>query len=408
MSARKGTCIDCEPAPTIHIMEKCGAIMKTCIEPLMQSFALEQYLEAVIDPIATYTAKMCIYALTKTRLATIIDEPDKHTPLRTRCVWECAIRRGIPMYEIRPLGRAIDLYEYEHKGTKRLFKSLPRPKSTYSSDRCYTSIESGLEWMDNKSELRKRFAAAGIPMAKGGVGRTWEEVKKIFHSLPSPVITKPHIGSRGRHTTTRIATENELRVGFEKAKKLSPWIIVEQEFLGTLYRVLLIDGSVVAVLRRDRAHVVGDGLRTVRALVDKENQNPRRDSSEFCKLATDDAATHELARQNFTWESVPKMNEVVYLSRKPSRSVGGSTIDVRDVVHPENIKLFEHIARTVNDPLIGVDFFISDIAKPWNMQECAGVIECNSLPFIDLHHYPLYGPIRDAAGALWDAVLKKT
>jgi cyanophycin synthetase len=317
------------------------------------------------------------------------------------------------MREIRPFGRAIDLYEYEHRGKKQFFKGLPRPKQCFPQ---------GLEWMDNKGKLRKRFPVAGIPMAKGGVGRTWEEVKTLFHELLHPVITKPNIGSRGRHTTTRIETEEELRVGFDKAKRLSPWIIVEQEFIGTLYRVLLIDGRVVAVLRRDRAHVLGNGSHTIRELVNAENQNPRRNPSvivseanrsyhdadnEFCPLPTDATATEELSRQGHTWNSVPQKNNVVYVSRKPSRSVGGSTTDVLAETHSENIKLFEWVAKTVNDPLIGVDFFIGDMSVPWNTQACAGVIECNSLPFIDLHHYPLYGPVRDAAGALWDAVLKK-
>lgn len=374
----------------------------------MQSFAWQRYLEAVVDPIEKLASRAATRALVTLNLANVLRAPDERTPLRTRCVWECAIRRGIPMREIRPFGRAIDIYEYEYAGQTHQFKSLPRPSPRQSSSEGgpkRTAAE-GLDWMDNKGELRKRLPAAGIPMAKGGIGRTWSEIKKLFDELPHPVITKPNIGSRGRHTTTRIETEQELRVGFDKAKKLSPWIIVEQEFLGTLYRVLLIDGRVVAVLRRDRAYVAGDGTNTIQKIVDEENKNPRRDGGEFCKLATGDEATHELARQKLNWHSVPKKGEIIYVSRKPSRSVGGSTIDVLDSVHPENIKLFERVAATVNDPLIGVDFFIGDMSRPWNAQECAGLIECNSLPFIDLHHYPLYGPTRDAAGALWDAVLR--
>ncbi len=476
MSSKIGSCPDCGPAPTIHVMEKIGAIMKTCVEPLVQSSSFQRYLEAVADPIADAMSRASTRAMILTGLATVVKKPDEHTPLRARCFWECAIRRGIRMCEIRPFGRAIDLYEYEHQGKKNLFHGLPRPSPRRSSSEGGPSHASntGLDWMDNKGELRKHFLAAGIPMAKGGIGRTWGEVNALFEKLPHPVIVKPNIGSRGRHTTTRIETKEELRVAFDKAKKLSPWMIVEQEFIGTLHRVLLIDGRVVAVLRRDRAYIIGDGASTIQKIVNEENKNPRRTPSiiaskthrshpkqsgshpnqdetynghpeqsephrshpdpsadgegsyksinrshpersegsykstdnEFCPLPTDAEATDELARQKLNWHSIPQKDEMIYLSRKPSRSVGGSTMDVTSETHQENIKLFERIAQIVNDPLIGVDFFMGGMSTPWNAQSCAGVIECNSLPFIDLHHYPLYGPVRDAAGALWDAVLK--
>ena len=37
------------------------------------------------------------------------------------------------------------------------------------------------------------------------------------------------------------------------------------------------------------------------------------------------------------------------------------------------------------------DFIIEDITKSWKEEQHCGIIECNSLPFIDLHHYPLFG-----------------
>jgi hypothetical protein len=44
------------------------------------------------------------------------------------------------------------------------------------------------------------------------------------------------------------------------------------------------------------------------------------------------------------------------------------------------------------------------MTRPHGEQQPCGVIECNSLPFIDLHHFPLYGNVVNAAGALWDSV----
>ena len=83
--------------------------------------------------------------------------------------------------------------------------------------------------------------------------------------------------------------------------------------------------------------------------------------------------------------------------------------------------MLEHVAKFLNDPLIGVDFIIEDITKSWREparnassitgaggEQHSGIIECNSLPFIDLHHYPLFGQPNNIAGKLWDLVLPES
>ena len=78
---------------------------------------------------------------------------------------------------------------------------------------------------------------------------------------------------------------------------------------------------------------------------------------------------------------------------------------MRDV-HPDNLKLFLKIAATLDDPLVGVDFMMEDMARSWRTTRC-GVIECNSLPFIDLHHFPYAGRARNVAGMVWDLAFGK-
>ena len=65
--------------------------------------------------------------------------------------------------------------------------------------------------------------------------------------------------------------------------------------------------------------------------------------------------------------------------------------------------MFKTIAETVDDPLFGVDIIMESMARSWRDQPC-GIIECNSLPAIDVHHVPLRGTPRDVAGAVWDMI----
>ena len=138
--------------------------------------------------------------------------------------------------------------------------------------------------------------------------------------------------------------------------------------------------------------------------MEKENQNPKRHDGIFHEIAQDLDAEVELTRQRLSWDAVPTKGRFVALNQKVGRGQGGSNTEMLPKVHPENVKLFEKLAKVLGDPLVGVDFIMQDVEKPWTEQKLCGAIECNSLPFLDLHHMPLYGDALDPSSALWDIV----
>ncbi|MSU74770.1 hypothetical protein EXS57_03270 [Candidatus Kaiserbacteria bacterium] len=329
------------------------------------------------------------------RLSSFRDGPDKNTDRRSRVMWEEASRRGIRIQEFRLFGIGRGIFLATYQGRHKAFLDLPRPGEVTSK---------GLLWMDDKEILRKKLRAAGVPTPRGGAATTIKEALALFKRISPPVITKPEIGSRSRHTRTHIHTTDELVQGFKKAKVLSPWVIVEEEEVGFVYRGTVVGGKLVAVLRREPPMVIGDGVRTVAELVENENKNPRRDGDIFHIIGIDDEAHVELGRQELALESVPEKGRIVTFSQKASRGIGGGTTDMTDSIHADNRVMLEAAAALVDDPLIGIDFIISDVATSWKVQERSGIIECNSMPFIDLHHYPLAGSPRNVAGALWEIV----
>ena len=69
--------------------------------------------------------------------------------------------------------------------------------------------------------------------------------------------------------------------------------MVEKFLPGNDFRLLVVGDKLVAAARRDPPQVIGDGVHTVRELVDSVNQDPRRGdghATSLTKIRFDDIA----------------------------------------------------------------------------------------------------------------------
>jgi len=391
---KKNYCKDCGGAQVNHFAVYMSILLGAIIDP-WTGWMSKILPEDKMEWMGPYITKFFILL----HLGKFVNKPTEGNSLRTKVLWEEAIKRGIELKEFRLFNIGHDVFISKFNGEKRFFDVLPRPRN-YNPK--------GLEWMDNKGEMKKHFIKAGIPVAKGGVTMWRRKALKIFRSLDKPVITKPNLGSRSRHTTTHISDEKEFMISYNKAKQLSPWVMIEEELKGYVFRGTLIGKKFVACLRREPAYVIGDGIHNIKDLIEIENKNPLRQGPIFHKLLLDDEAIKELNHWNKTPETIPNKNEIVTLGQKTSRAVGGGITNVTNIIHPDNVAMLEKIAEILDDPLIGVDFIMEDVSKSWKEQPKSGVIECNSAPFIDLHHFPLVGEPINVASKLWDIIYPKS
>ncbi len=388
-------CPDCGPATIPHWVERLSARLDRFTSFATRPF---QLIWSLLNPafVALKPDRLIPFGaslLAAIGAADILTKPDGKVNWRTRVIWEEAKRRGIVMKEIRFFGLPREFFFATFKNDTRGFDGLPRPRRS-----------SGPSWnrMDDKGAILARFQNEGIPVPRGATCTTLDEARETFRMINGPVIVKPNLGSRSRHTYIHVTNLPALEDAFKKAKELSPFVVIEEELPGFVFRVTLVGGKVAGVMRREPPHVIGDGKHTVRELVEIENKNPLRHGPIFHELVLGREAEGQLALQGLSLNAVPKPNHMVILHDKVSRTFGASTTEITDL-HPENHELFEKIARILNDAAVGVDFMIEDISRSWRDQKC-GVIECNSQPFIDLHHFPLKGPARNVAGMLWDLV----
>jgi D-alanine-D-alanine ligase-like ATP-grasp enzyme len=392
-------CPDCGPATVNHFIERwsyrvdgvLGYLQKPpeliwrTVKPLVSSLRLGR-----LAPDAAHFASVI-------GLGTIVSEPDEKNNLRALVIWEEAKQRGIAMREFRPFGLSREIFFATYGNDTRAFDGLPRPRN---------ARENALNWMDDKGIILKKFRTEAIPVPRGKAVKTLKEAEKIFDEIVKTsndaVIVKPTIGSRSRHTYVDIKDIEKLRHAFKKAKEICPSVVVEEELSGFVFRISLIGGKIAGVMRREAPHIIGDGERTIKELIIEENKNPLRHGPIFHELPLGEETIAIIKEQNLTLDSIPEKDRMIVIHPKVSRAYGASTTEITDI-HPDNELLFLKIAKVINDPLVGVDFMIDDMARSWKEQKC-GIIECNSLPFIDLHHYPLKGPTKNPAGALWDLI----
>src|SRR6056297_3220840 len=133
---------------------------------------------------------------------------------------------------------------------------------------------------DDKEWTKQILGEAGVPVPKGTICYSWEEALEAADWIGWPVVTKPLSGNHGRGVTTDISNMEDLKSGYDAAlarvRDDSGAVIVESYIKGEDHRILVIGGKLVAAARRRPAHVTGDGKSTIQALIDRENEDPRR------------------------------------------------------------------------------------------------------------------------------------
>ena len=219
-----------------------------------------------------------------------------------------------------------------------------------------------------------------------------------------PLVFKPLDGNHGRGISINIRTREDAIAAFEHAAKISRKVIVERFITGYDFRVLVIDNKMVAAALRDPAHVVGDGQLTIQQLIDKENTDPRRGyghENVLTLISVDRDTLDLLDKKGYTLETVPAKGEKVFVKSTANLSTGGTSVDVTDHVHPQNVFICERISKIIGLDICGIDIMAKNLSEPLN--ETGGVIlEVNAAPGFRMHIAPSEGLPRNVAGHVID------
>lgn len=262
----------------------------------------------------------------------------------------------------------------------------------------------GVDLAGDKEDTKRILSQAYIPVPRGHVIETPEELDEAIDELGFPLVIKPINGNHGRGVTTNIINHDMAATAFALAKAISDEIIAERFITGQDYRFLVINYKLVAVAKRTPAMIIGDGKSTVAQLIDEVNKDPRRGEGHekiLTKIIIDEITKNILSEKRLSLQSVLPLGEILFLKDTANISTGGTARDVTDLVHPYNVLMAERIARLLQLDICGVDIIATDINVPIT-EKIGAVLEVNAGPGFRMHLAPAKGIARNVAAPVID------
>lgn len=278
-------------------------------------------------------------------------------------------------------------------------------QATIDSNTSSISVDIASDKVLTKKLLEMQF----LPVAKGDKVNSKLELLLEAEDIGYPVVLKPQYGHQGKGVYLNIKNEKQLIEAYEEIKNKFRDVMVEQFVRGYDYRVCVVDGEVVAVSKRTPPIVTGDGVSTVKELIDILNKDKNRgDGHEkpLTKIKIDNELIFCISKQGYKLEDVLEKNKSVVLRENSNLSTGGTSIDCTDEICKENIDICIRAAKAIGLNICGIDLCCEDVSKP--LYDNGVIVEINAAPGIRMHHHPSEGIPRDVSGAIVSALFKNS
>ncbi len=253
------------------------------------------------------------------------------------------------------------------------------------------------EWISRDKLLSKHLLQkAGIPVADGRHVVDADDACRAAQEIGAAVVVKPCDADFGHGVTVNLTDPSPIRNAYDFARMFSRNILVERYLRGYWHRLLIVDGRMIAALRKEPPRVIGDGIRNIAQLVEELNADPRRGPGEehpLDPLKVGATVLGMLYRQGYSLDSVPPLGTTVLLRQDAYLSSGATQSDVTDRVHPDIAELAVSAAETIGLDVAGVDVICEDVSRSLSDQ-ALGVLEVNAEPALVAHLAPASIPSR--------------
>lgn len=391
-SIKKSSCSYCGDAPINHSLYFLESFISITLDT--HATKIIKYVPRFVKNFVDLVPRFLFETLALLKLVKFSGDINRAYTFRSKIIWEEAQKRGIIMEQVIFMNRPLDYYRAVLNGQNFYFESIPiRPEF----------LDMSQNW-DDKVVLKREFRKYNIPVPAClelsflGFKNRAKNKEEIFSKFTKPIIVKPRIGSRGRHTITNIHTFQQFQEGIEIAGQICSCLVVEEHFKGSVCRATFVNGVLAGFYKGQAPTLVGNGKKTIRELIE-EKDNQRPDRVEPIRISEE--LRDHILRSGFTINDILPEGISLILSHRIGRLFGGATKEMLDDLHSSFMPILKEAAKIVGLSVVGFDCIIPDPTKDEASQKW-GIIECNSLPFIDLHYYTLEGKPKNIAGMIWD------
>lgn len=301
--------------------------------------------------------------------------PARSLDQTTAAIVRAARRRGIPAFRPSRWERIVRLGEGARQ--RRIHET-------------YTDATPALaaRMARSKRFCRQLLADVGIPVPVQISVFSDRMVAAAVRKVGFPLVVKPNGAGKGRGVTANVRSSKHLDAALRRAWAVNrQGLVLESYIEGSEYRILVVDGRVLAAARRVPAGVIGDGRHDIAELVRLANLDERRGRGferVLTRIELDAEVERVLMDQGLSPDHVPASGRFVQLRQTANISTGGTGEDVTDLMHPEVAEIARESASVLGLDIAGVDYITPDISRAPG--EVGGaVIEVNQCPGLRPH-----------------------
>ena len=257
-----------------------------------------------------------------------------------------------------------DIYQFGYGKNSRYLDSTTTDKTS----------EISAKLACNKLITKKLLKQTGLPALDSYILNSSNEAVNIANNIGYPLVIKPTDKDGGKGVTSWILNKELLNKAYIKAKKISNNIVIEKHVELNEYRFDIYAGEIINGYERIAANVVGDGKQTIKQLINEVNlkRKIQQQENKYTKLIHINEETKQiLSDQSLFFDSIPKDNEFVRLSRTNSVKEGGSRVNIEDFskIHQDILTVLKRVGEVFRIDIYGVDIFIGDISKPFSQTQ---------------------------------------
>ena len=172
-------------------------------------------------------------------------------------------------------------------------------------------------------------------------------------------------------------------------------VLIEEFFVGMTYRILVVAGEVIAVLKFMPIYIIGDGKSSIEELILAKNRILRS------RIRINEALELSLSNDGYNYNTVLADEHKYILSYNSHASMGGQATNVTDIFSEKLKQISCDVSKSLGLSHTGIDMNV-------NAQGDYRILEVNCAPALSTHLYPKYGTPIDTYTKVLDAFFSHT